>query len=355
MENLPGLAWMKDLDGRYLYVNGPAARAFNYPVERIVGRTDFELFPEETARQFRANDDRGLEQGGVLVVERLTQDDEVEHHSLVSKFPIADEEGDVMAVGGIAIDITDRIQAEEALKLADRRKDEYVAMLAHELRNPLSPIVTATEVLRLRSGGDAMIERQRDIIHRQVGQMRRLLDDLLDVSRITRGKVRITREPLELADVLKQALETSRPQIEAGRHTFDVSLPGEPMPVYGDAARLAQVFTNLLNNAAKFTDPGGDIRLEARRDVDQVRVSVRDNGVGMSPELVAGAFELFRQGADAFERSTSGLGIGLTLVRRLVEAHGGTVTASSAGLGAGSEFVVRLPLFREREDQAAAL
>jgi signal transduction histidine kinase len=185
--------------------------------------------------------------------------------------------------------------------------------------------------------------------------MRRLLDDLLDVSRLTRGKVQITREPIELSHVLSQAIETSRPLLEAARHAFEVRLPEEPMPVCGDAARLSQVFTNLLNNAAKFTEPGGRIWLEARRDGDQARVTVGDTGIGMSPELLAGAFDLFRQGADAMERSTSGLGIGLTLVRQLVEAHEGTVTAVSAGPGTGSELIVVLPLRKEGEDQAEAL
>jgi PAS domain S-box-containing protein len=348
MEHLPGLAWMKDLEGRYTYVNAAAALAFGRPPAEIHGRTDGELFPAGTAAQFRLNDWKALEStGGVLVVETLNQPDGAVHHSLVSKFPVPDADGRLAAVGGMAIDITDRIAAEEALREADRRKDEFLAMLAHELRNPLSPILTAVEIFRLRDIDDPILVRQRATIERQVTQMKRLLDDLLDVARITRGKVQLCREPVDLGHVLTQAAETSRPMIEERQHNLDVSLPEAPLVVDADPFRLAQVFTNLLNNAAKYTEPGGHIRLTVERRGEEATICVKDSGIGMTPELIGQAFELFAQGDRALDRSAGGLGIGLTLVRDLVEMHGGSVRVHSEGPNRGTEFVVTLPLSGE--------
>jgi PAS domain S-box-containing protein len=348
MENLPGLAWMKDQEGRYRYLNAAAAQAFGKPQEQVYGKTDTELFPPETAAQFLHHDAQARASAhGILVVETLEHEGGVVHHSLVSKFPVTDAVGSLIGVGGIAIDITERVQAEEALRAADRRKDEFLAMLAHELRNPLAPIITAAEIFRLRGMDDPILQRQRDVIDRQVGQMRRLLDDLLDVSRITRGKIELRREPVDLASILQQALETSRPLFDRRSHTLDVSLPDDGIMVSGDAVRLCQVFTNLLNNAAKYTPPGGRVWLTAERDRDQALIRIRDTGVGMSPEVIAQAFELFAQGDRSLDRSEGGLGLGLTLVRELLERHGGAVTAYSPGQGQGSEFVVTLPLLMD--------
>jgi PAS domain S-box-containing protein len=345
MENLPGLAWMKDLGGRYLFVNEAAANAFRHTREQLYGRTDDELFPPGTASAFRKNDRVALENGtGVLVVENLLQEDGVEHHSLVSKFPVADSDGRVIAVGGIGIDITERVHAEEALRLADRRKDEFLAMLAHELRNPLAPLVTAADILRMHGSADPVLRRQQEVIHRQTQQMKRLLDDLLDVSRISRGKVQLAPEAVDLTTILTHSVEMSQPLIDARGHTLQVELPHTRLPLNGDPARLVQVFTNLLNNAAKFTPPGGNIRLEASQCEGTARVSVRDTGVGMTPEMLEHAFELFAQGDQELDRTPGGLGIGLTLVRQLAEMHGGSATAHSDGPNLGTEVVVTLPL-----------
>jgi PAS domain S-box-containing protein len=345
MENLPGLAWMKDLSGRYLFVNEAAARAFRHTREELYGRTDDELFPPGTASAFRENDRVALENGtGVLAVENLLQDDGVEHHSLVSKFPVADSDGRVIAVGGIAIDITERVHAEEALRTADRRKDEFLAMLAHELRNPLAPLVTAADILRMHGSTDPVLRRQQEVIHRQTQQMKRLLDDLLDVSRISRGKVQLAPEAVDLVTILTHAVEMSQPLIDARGHTLELGLPNTPLPLEGDPARLVQVFTNLLNNAAKFTPPGGRIRLQASQTDGAARVSVRDTGIGMTPEVLEHAFELFAQGDQELDRTRGGLGIGLTLVRQLAEMHGGSATAHSDGPKLGTEVVVTLPL-----------
>jgi PAS domain S-box-containing protein len=345
MENLPGLAWMKDLEGRYRYVNAAAAEAFRQEPDALYGQTDAELFPPATAAQFRDHDARALRRAeGILVVETLEQADGVVHHSLVSKFPVTDPDGRLTGIGGIAIDVTERVQAEEALRAADRRKDEFLAMLAHELRNPLAPIITAVEIFRLRNIQDPVVLKQRDIIDRQVRQMKRLLDDLLDVSRITQGKVELQLEALDVRSVLQHAAETSRPLLDQRGHTLHVSVPETQLWVSGDLVRLCQVFTNLLNNAARYTPPGGTVWLTAEPETDQARIRVRDTGVGMTPEVLAQAFELFAQGQRGLDRAEGGLGLGLTLVRELVERHGGRVWAQSDGPGQGSELVVHLPL-----------
>jgi PAS domain S-box-containing protein len=257
-------------------------------------------------------------------------------------------------------DITDRKRAEEALKEADHRKDEFLAMLAHELRNPLAPIRTAAQVLRLKGPAEPHLQLARDVIERQVQQLTRLVDDLLDLSRISRGKLNVQLEPVDLATVITRAVEISRPLIDARKHHLEVSLPGQAVQVEGDPARLAQVVSNLLNNAAKYTEEGGRIWLtvepasERRRRPREVLLRVRDTGVGIAADMLPSIFEMFTQVQGSVSRSEGGLGVGLTLVRSLVELHGGSVTALSEGLGQGSEFVVRLPLLQKPPPPAPA-
>ena len=227
---------------------------------------------------------------------------------------------------------------------ADRRKDEFLAMLAHELRNPLAPIRNCLHVLRATGGAGQGTERLLDMMQRQVNHMVRLVDDLLEVSRITRGKIELRKERVELAAVVRSAVETSQPLIEAARHELTVALPAEPLILDADPVRLAQVLANLLNNAAKYTPEGGRIWLAARHEGPEAVVSVRDTGAGMPAEMLPKVFDLFMQGDRTYSRSQGGLGIGLTLVRSLVGLHGGSVEARSDGPGRGSEFVVRLPL-----------
>lgn len=243
--------------------------------------------------------------------------------------------------GAIAID---NIGLYRSIREADRRKDEFLAMLAHELRNPLAPISNAVEIMRLRGPEHSELDWARDVIARQVQHLVRLVDDLLDVSRITRGKIRLKLEPIDLAAVVSNAVETSRPLIEGRRHRFVADMPTEAIWVKADPARLAQVLANLLNNAAKYTEEGGSIRISVARDGGQAVVRVRDSGVGIPPEMLAGIFDLFTQVDRSLDRSQGGLGIGLTLVQRLVQMHGGSVEAQSDGPGQGSEFVVRLPM-----------
>jgi signal transduction histidine kinase len=232
----------------------------------------------------------------------------------------------------------------DELAEVDRRKDEFLAMLGHELRNPLAPVTTALQIMRIHESEPSRVARSREIVERQIEHMTRLIDDLLDVSRITRGKIELREQPLLLSSVLERAVESARPLIDERGHRISLDLPSEPVTFLADPARLAQVFANLLNNAAKYTDVGGRIWLRARVEGDKLVVGVRDDGPGLTNELREHAFELFMQGPQTRARARGGLGIGLTLVRRLVELHGGTVEALSEGPGRGTEFVVRLPL-----------
>jgi signal transduction histidine kinase len=246
-------------------------------------------------------------------------------------------------------EVLERSRAEQALKEADRHKDEFLAMLAHELRNPLAPIRNAVHLMKMKAVEDPQLLLSRDIIERQLIQLSRLVDDLLDVSRITRGKINLARERVELRNVIERAVETVTPVIEARGHTLQVELPKRPLTIYGDPLRLTQALGNVLGNAAKYTDPGGHITLRARRRRRDVEISVRDTGIGISSEVLPCIFDLFTQVDQRNGRPQGGLGIGLALVRQLVEMHDGTVTATSEGPGRGSEFVILLPVSVERD------
>lgn len=235
-------------------------------------------------------------------------------------------------------------QAQLSLQEADRRKDEFLATLAHELRNPLAPLRNGLSLLRLDDGDEALVDETLTMMERQLQQMVRLIDDLLDVSRISRGKLELRRNPVELAAVITSAVETCRPMIAAAGHQLEITLPEEEIYLDADATRLAQSFANLLNNACKFTEPGGRIGLSANTDQGEVVVVIRDSGMGIPPQMLDRIFEMFTQVDASLERSHGGLGIGLTLVKRLVELHGGTVSARSEGEGKGSEFAVRIPM-----------
>jgi PAS domain S-box-containing protein len=232
----------------------------------------------------------------------------------------------------------------DGLAEANRNKEEFMALLSHELRSPLSPIRNAISILRLMRTTDPIVEQAGNIIDRQVGVMVKLVDDLLDISRITRGKLRLTKEQVELRSVVNNAAEGVRPFMDARRHDFSVSLPTEPLWIEADPARIEQVIVNLLNNAAKYTDTNGLIRMTVCREGDEAVIRVRDNGIGIAPELLTQIFELFSQVDGSMGRSYGGLGIGLSLARNLVEMHDGRLQASSGGVGTGCEFVIKLPL-----------
>ena len=245
-------------------------------------------------------------------------------------------------------EVSERARAEAALKEADRHKDEFLAVLAHELRNPLAPIRNAVEIMRRSSVMDPQLAWSRDVVERQVKHLTRLVDDLLDVSRITRGNINLSREPVNVATIVARAIETIAPLIAEQRHDLSVDISEEALEVEGDLTRLTQVLGNLLNNAAKYTDPGGTINVTASRVGMDVDIRVRDNGIGIPPALLPRLFQLFTQVDAAAHRAQGGLGIGLALVRQLVQMHGGSVTAYSDGPGKGSEFLIRLPLRMQR-------
>lgn len=361
MRHLKAFAWVKDADGRYVFANEALAKATRWPLEQISGKTDEELFGAATAIALKANDRLALEKPfGLTTVEHLVDEGGTKRHYLVSKFPIHLGHEQKTYVGGVAIDDTQRVQAEDRLKdvseklrEADRRKNEFLATLAHELRNPLAPIRSGLYVLRRTSGQGPKVDvnKLHDVMERQIEHLVRLVDDLLEVSRISRGVIELRKEPLDFASVIHAAVEMSRELISASNLELRIDLPQEPLRLEADPVRLTQVIANLLNNAAKYTDPGGSVEVRAERQGDEVIVTVADTGVGIPANMLPRVFDLFAQVNRTLGRAQGGLGIGLALVRDLVGLHGGSVEAMSEGEGKGSRFVVRLPLppsaFRE--------
>lgn len=342
MDNSPARAWLKDEDGRYVYANPALQCAFGLTEGDLLGRTDAELFDPAFAATYRQNDRAILSSGRPVQLAEDSAERDGLRHFLTVKFPVRDAAG-ARYVGGMAVDVTERRRAEEALREADRRKDEFLATLAHELRNPLAPIRMATELLDLAGAPNPTARKAREVLLRQVNHLVRLVDDLLDLSRISRGRIELLRAPVALDQIVQSAVETSGPLLAAGKHELIVRVPPEPLVVLGDAVRLTQVLANLLNNAARYTPEPGQVHVTLERDGDRAVVRVRDTGVGIAPGALERVFEMFAQ-VDQSGRFPGGLGIGLTLVRRLVELHGGQVEARSEGEGRGAEFVVRLPL-----------
>jgi PAS domain S-box-containing protein len=344
MDNSPAAAWITDGEGRVRYVSAAYRRLFKISTQDVVGASPTELFPEQFAAEYIRNIRRVIESGQPLeTIETAPRPDGSIGEFLVYKFPLPGGSW----VGGVAVDISERRRAEEQLRDADRRKDEFLALLAHELRNPLAPLRNGLQVMRLTGGAGDAAERARAMMDRQLGHMVRLIDDLLDVSRISRNKMELRRERVLLSDAVANAVETARPAIDAADHQLIVSLPPQPVYLEADLTRLAQVFSNLLTNAAKYTESGGRIWLTASLGADEVSIAVRDTGIGIPPESLAAIFDMFSQVDRSIERATGGLGIGLALVKGLVEMHGGRVTADSVGPGHGSTFTITLP--RERD------
>lgn len=270
-----------------------------------------------------------------------------ERHVFGNSAPIRDSDGSVRGAVGAFVDITSMKIAEQSLKEADRRKDEFLATLAHELRNPLAPIRNSLEVLKLADGDASLIEASRETMERQMTQMVRLIDDLLDVSRITRNKLDLRCARIELASIVHHAIETCRPLIDHAGLAFTLDLPATPIYLNADSIRLTQVFSNLLTNAAKYTERGGQIRLVVEQQGNEAVITFTDTGVGIPPNMLPRVFEMFTQIERTRPLAQGGLGIGLTIVKRLVEMHNGSITAQSAGEGQGSQFTVRLPILRE--------
>jgi PAS domain S-box-containing protein len=343
----------KSLDGTIQSWNAAAETLFGYTSAHAVGKHISLIIPPERI----AEEDK--------IIARLKEGERIEHfetervrsdgqHLTVSLTisPLKDDSGNVIGASKIARDVTERRRLEDSLrKLAadlsetDRRKNEFLATLAHELRNPLAPISNMIEVVKRAGNNGEMLKQAHETIERQLAQMVRLVDDLLDLNRITHDRLELRRSDVELATVIEQAVEVARPLIDAAGQKLTIDLPDEAIYLNADQARLAQVFGNLLNNSCKYTKPNGAISLSARRNGnDEVSVSVRDNGAGIPPDKIDSIFDMFMQVDRSSDRSQSGLGIGLTLVKRLVEMHGGSIEVHSAGEEQGSEFVVHLPI-----------
>ena len=265
------------------------------------------------------------------------------HPLLAQGVPIRDDEGRITGWAGLNLDISRMKETEDALREADRRKDDFLATLAHELRNPLAPIRHAAKLLNIKGIDPVQAQTARDIISRQVARMALLLDDLLEVSRITRGRLELRVERVSLTAVIKAAVETSRPLLESKKHAFSIRLPEKPLELQVDPLRMSQALSNLLTNAAKYTDPGGRIELNIHQTPEELVLSVKDSGIGVPPAALPTIFEMFSQVDSAIDRAEGGLGIGLALVKRLVALHGGKVEAASEGVGKGSTFTIRLP------------
>ena len=357
VRHVPAAVAMFDRDMRYLIYSPRWLTDYKLGDQDLVGRSHYEVFPEIPERWKEVH--RRCLAGAVEVYD---DDSFVRTDGSTDwlRWEVRPWRNARNEIGGIIMFtevITERKRAEEehrrlmaqarvaeALREVDRRKDEFLAMLSHELRNPLAPIATAVEIMRLREPSDESIVWARDVIARQTAQLTRLVDDLLDVSRITLGKITLNRSALDLRPIVAQAVEAVQPLLTARHHHLAIDMSAEPLPIRGDGARLTQIISNLLNNAARFTADGGHIVLAARREGARVVLSVKDDGVGIPPDMRERVFDMFTQIEWPGQRKQDGLGIGLALVKRLVEMHDGDIEARSAGAGRGSELVVRLPI-----------
>ncbi|MGQ0748990.1 MAG: PAS domain S-box protein [Betaproteobacteria bacterium] len=359
-QNMPSVVWTNMPDGKVDFVNDQwlalTGQTLDY-VQSDPGAWMVALHPEDRERAGNIYQEGTRSKAGFTMEARFRRAADGEYRWHINRsVPLRDAAGNVVKFIGTCTDVHEQRMAEEALKEADRRKDEFLAQLAHELRNPLAPVRNAVELLRRKGSNEPEVRWSQDVIERQVGHLTRLIDDLLDVSRITRNRLELRKQRLDLSEVVQAAVETSRPIIEQCGHEFTVTLPPEPVYLYGDLVRLAQVFMNLLVNAAKYTERGGRIGLSAGRAAggSEIVVKVKDTGVGIPKDKLPRLFEMFFQVDRALERSQGGLGIGLSLVRSLVDLHGGSVSAHSEGPGKGSEFIVRLPVVMETQESAAA-
>ncbi|MFM0010010.1 PAS domain S-box protein [Paraburkholderia sediminicola] len=360
-EHLSDAIVITDLRGNITDFNAGGERMLGYRRREILGKPIAIFHPPEDALRIRREVLAALAADGTWRRElTFVRRDGTRGVCETVVKPLANARGDIYGAVSVSRDITGRRRAEQQLQRlnlelskADRRKDEFLATLAHELRNPLAPMRNVLEILRLKDFADPQLSWSRDVFDRQLQHMTHLVDDLLEVSRITQGKLELRKQRrLELARAMQSAMEAARPTVQASAHHLSVTLPREPLYLDADPTRLSQMILNLLNNAAKYTPPGGSISLAAEREGDEAVIVVRDSGIGIPREHLDSVFEMFSQLAPALERSQGGLGIGLALVRGLAELHGGTVAAFSSGPGSGSEFVIRLPLSKATPEQS---
>jgi PAS domain S-box-containing protein len=345
-EALPNLVWTDLPDGQCDWLSSQWGKFTGIPENDLLGLRWLEtvIHPDDRERTRACWEAACADRADYDLEYRIRRHDGEYHWFKTRGVPIRDERGEITYWFGTCTDIEDVKRLEAALLETDRRKNEFLATLAHELRNPLAPVRHAVELLRHYGGDAERVEQTRGMMDRQLSHMVRLVDELLDMSRISRGSVQLRLERVDLASAIRSAVESARPLIESQAHKLTVTLPPEPIYLNADSTRLAQVVSNLLNNAAKYTEKGGHIWLTAKRQGNEAVISVGDTGIGIRPEHLPHVFEMFSQVAPALERSQGGLGIGLSLVRGLVELHGGVVEARSRGVGKGSEFIVRLPV-----------
>ena len=345
LSNSGDLHFVLDPKGKFVFANVPMLELYGKTMAEIAGKDLGELGrTDNTAIQFMKQVKDVVASGKPLRHETPFQTGLGGRTDEYILMPVFDANGVVEAVAGSSRDQTDRRAIELATVNEARKKDEFIATLAHELRNPLAPIRNALEVARLAKGNDVAVEYAHGVMDRQMTHMIRLIDDLLDLSRLNLGKIELKRQTIDLSTVLANAIETSRPHFQQSKVDLTVDIADEPFCVDADSTRLAQVFSNLLTNAAKFSTAEGKVLVKASIDGTDAVVVVQDNGIGMSGEMLDHVFDSFTQEGDSLSRTEGGLGIGLTLVKGLVELHGGTVAARSEGKGHGSEFTVRIPL-----------
>lgn len=343
-ENSPSFIFIKDLQGRYLVASQQSRRVFELKPTEIVGRTNQEFLPQHVADRLDENDRRVIQTGETLESEETIPRNGKGRTYLSVKFPLLDENKQIVAVAGIKTDITKRKLAQRKAQRAIRERDRFLATLSHELRNPLAAIKNAGKVLSRINSDDPRVLSVSDVINRQSDQLSCILDDLLDISRVVQGKIDLRQSVVDIRDTASDALLSVRSMATAAGVKIRKDITLHSLPVYGDRSRLQQVFVNLLVNAVKYTPTGGQIDLTIQRVESSAKIAVSDNGAGMSPQLVNRIFDPFVQGEDTLHRSQGGMGVGLTLVKSLVELHGGTISAASPGLDQGSTFSVALPL-----------
>jgi PAS domain S-box-containing protein len=355
LASTPDFVYVFSLDYRVIYANESLATMWGQAGSASFGKTFLELgYPDWHAEMHMREIDQ-------VRATKQPLRGEVPFHGTHGRriyeyifVPVLGADGEVEAVAGTTRDVTSRKDMEDELRQADRKKDDFIALLAHELRNPLAPIRNGLHVLHLAEGDASAVAAARNMMDRQLGHMVRLIDDLLDISRISRNKMQLRRENILLADVIDNAIEAIKPLLDTANHTLRVELPPQPVRLDADLTRLAQVFGNLLSNSVKYTPAGGLISLAAECEGAEVVVSVRDNGIGIPADFLPHIFDMFSQVDRSFERSSGGLGIGLALVKGLVEMHGGTVAAFSEGAARGSQFTVRLPTIQPQRPAVEA-
>jgi two-component system CheB/CheR fusion protein len=341
-------AFIRQGGGRILSWTSGATALYGWTAEEALGQVSHELLATEFPMPLEKIE-TVLQRAGQWEGELVRRRRDGSQIVVASHWALRRDRAGAPTIIEVDNDITAIKRAERALKEAHRRKDEFLAMLGHELRNPLAAVRNAAGILKLPTPRAGDLSRAAAIIDRQVDHLTRLVNDLLDVARITNGTITLRKEQVPIDRVIAAAIETARPLIDARKQQLISSLPDEPLWVEGDPIRLSQVFSNLLNNAAKYTDEGECIWLTVNQAGQEITVSIRDNGVGIAPDMLPRVFDLFAQAARSLDRSQGGLGIGLTLVRSLVEMHGGRIEASSPGAGRGSEFIVQLPIVPEAQ------